>query len=116
MSKTITGAELIAQERQRQIEIEGYNLQRDVDEYSRDQLKGAALCYLVNAFTKSRPDLGVKASINNYIGDNVDPWPWDEKYDKRVKHDALRSLVISGALIAAEIDRLLTPPPQINNL
>lgn len=33
-------------------------------------------------------------------------WHWDPQYDKRDKHDILRSLIISGALIAAQIDLL----------
>jgi hypothetical protein len=36
----------------------------------------------------------------------VDPWPWDAQCDKRKTHDDIKRLVISGALIAAEIDRL----------
>jgi len=52
----------------------------------------------------------------------VDPWPWFDEvevtrygdglttqvpaWDKRKKHNKLRRLVIAGALIAAEIDRL----------
>ncbi|HCT33652.1 MAG TPA: hypothetical protein DF966_10890, partial [Sulfitobacter sp.] len=37
-----------------------------------------------------------------------DPWPseWDDEWDKRDQLDRRRKLVIAGALIAAEIDRL----------
>ena len=34
-------------------------------------------------------------------------WPWDKSYNKRHKHNRIRQLEIAGALIAAEIDRLL---------
>lgn len=36
----------------------------------------------------------------------VDPWPWPMSFDNRQQHDQLRRLVIAGALIAAEIDRI----------
>jgi hypothetical protein len=39
----------------------------------------------------------------------ADPCPesWAPEYDKRGKHDRLRRLEIAGALIAAEIDRII---------
>jgi hypothetical protein len=40
------------------------------------------------------------------VTDYHDAWPWDDECDKRWKHGRLRQLVIAGALIAAEIDRL----------
>ena len=35
-----------------------------------------------------------------------DPWPWRGKFDKRLKHGRRRQLVIAGALIVAEIERI----------
>jgi len=116
-----TGVELIAEERKRQIEVEGYDLERDKQHYENGQLMGAAGCYLSNALSKaySKSDVfqpfsrfEIRQSIESRFGFGLpqptftDAWPWDPQYDKRDKHDILRSLVISGALIAAQIDLL----------
>jgi hypothetical protein len=39
-----------------------------------------------------------------------DAWPWSRNWDKRDKHSRTRRLEIAGALIAAEIDRLVSDP------
>ena len=91
-----TGIELIADERQRQIEMEGYKANHD-DYQIYNELTIAAACYAVNKIVP-------KISVQDINGS--DAFPWADKYDKRDKHDRLRSLAISGALIAAEIDRL----------
>jgi hypothetical protein len=98
----MTGVELIAHERQRQIDEEGWTPQHDLREHRRYTLARAALCYLANyfgrvAFFRREHD----KDITFY-----DPWPFDRKWDKRSKHSPNRSLVIAGALIAAELDRL----------
>lgn len=127
-----TGVGLIATERKRQIEVEGWDNLHD-DDHDTMQLSGAAGCYVANAINKAyegEPHTKKKRARFQY---NYDPelnflvnsgdrgdrqldkggwkdgWPWEESWDKREKHDMLRSLVIAGALIAAEIDRLLTP-------
>lgn len=124
-----TGVELIAEERKRQIEVEGWNNPHDED-HNTMQLSGAAGCYVANAinkayegepFTKKKrarfqynfdPELNFLVN-NGDRGDRQvskggwnDGWPWDVEWDKRKKHDMRRSLVIAGALIAAELDRL----------
>lgn len=125
-----SGVEMIAEERQRQIEVEKWDLKHDAD-YDHGQLIGAAGCYAASALSKHLEDMrhtnqsplahfeiyqnGEIPSIVN-DGDRsdrrvqkagwVDAWPWDKKWDKRRKHDKVRSLVIAGALIAAELDRL----------
>lgn len=110
-----TGIELIAEERKRQIEVEGYSNLSDKS-YGCFELSGAAGCYIANAMTKSRKDnQGISEArfqvkrdyYDNGRPDFMDAWPWDDEYDKREKHDVKRSLVIAGALIAAELDRLL---------
>ncbi len=37
----------------------------------------------------------------------VDPWPFEKELDKRLKHNRIKKLAIAGALVAAELDRLL---------
>lgn len=88
----MTGSELIAQERQRQIDIEGFNRKHDsyinVGDMSR-----AAICYIGNAF---------KFDTRGF-------WPWDSHWWKPsppTKEGKIRDLVKAGALIAAEIDKL----------
>lgn len=115
-----TGVELIAEERKRQIEVEKFDLKRDED-YSGGELVGAAGCYAANAlnkfygFQKTRfqvREAGEQIAGANIVGDWKDGWPWDKEWDKRTKHDHMRSLVIAGALIAAEIDRLQITQPK----
>lgn len=109
-----TGAELIAAERERQMSQEGWDAQHD-EQHTEDELALAAVCYAtpVPIFIKEEHAKGIGF---------VDPWPWFDTievtrygdglttqvpaWDKRKKHSKLRKLVIAGALIAAEIDRL----------
>jgi hypothetical protein len=114
-----TGVELIAEERKRQIEIEGWDKKHD-SLHSHGQMIGAAACYAVNALNKSHTSDFARVQIYGIPepqetlhgvkyptkGEWVDAWPWDKRWDKREKHDAIRSLTIAGALIAAELDRL----------
>ncbi len=93
-----SGAELIAEERKRQIEEEGWSANHD-DLQDRFQLSNAAIAYL-----------------NPSNSDHVKKfWPWNwnwwkpalpsvEKPSYEAAH--IRNLVKAGALIAAEIDRL----------
>ena len=83
----ITGVELIAAERQRQIEAEGYTSDRD-DAMTDEQLAYAALCYL----------------LYETEGFEWNLWPWDHRQFK--PKNTASNLVRAGALIAAEIDRL----------
>jgi len=101
-----SGVQLIAEERQRQINEEGWTPEHD-DEHDKGALGLAAICYAAE---------GIGEPV--YIADNTDgysddpgdyfkdPWPWSKKWDKRGKHSQLQCLIIAGALIAAEIDRL----------
>ena len=108
-----TGIELIAEERQRQADVEGWNNFHDED-HTAYQLSAAAGCYIASAQNKYFLDhthSDGKPVTRFQVRDEgerkwVDGWPWDKEYDKREKHDIKRSLVIAGALIAAEIDRL----------
>lgn len=87
---TSIGIELIAAERQRQIQVEGYTSDRD-DVLSDGSLAIAAACYAMNSAWQR--DNGIPLI-----------WPWDDKCWK--PKDQLSDLIRAGALIAAEIDRL----------
>lgn len=111
------GAELISIERQRQIQKEGWTPEHD-DEHEDGSLAMAAVCYAtpVRVFERTM----------NYDAQIVfeDPWPssWDGDWDKRAVYgedgelpdpatytasERIDLLTKAGALIAAEIDRLL---------
>jgi len=114
------GVALIAKERARQVEVEGWSTEHD-DQHRAGGLAMAAICYAApkRVFVKSKGRNGA-VSFD-------DPWPWDDMYDKRMRtatvkasknfgipdpkeytpEERLDMLVKAGALIAAEIDRLL---------
>lgn len=93
---TSEGVRRIAAERQRQIEQEGWNASHD-DRHRGDQMANAAACYAMPA----------KSRITPYNGAPPKHWPWDYEDWKPTPHDRIRELEKAGALIAAEIDRLL---------
>lgn len=97
------GASYIALERYRQINNEGYSTDND-DKYTEGELLRAAVAYICSAGDDKSINL-FSCSVNK-DGDQIDVWPWEDKYDKRLKHNTLRKLEIAGALIAAEIDRM----------
>ena len=100
-----TGAELIAAERARQMEKEGWSEAHD-DEHDDRELALAAVSYVSHATQRAWlvatfPENG----LEQYQGDEApDEWPWAPPYWK--PKDPIRDLVRAGALIAAEIDRL----------
>jgi hypothetical protein len=96
-TKIKNGVELIAAERRRQIEVEGWTAAHD-EEHEDGELAIAAACYAL------QPEQ--VASVNGIAGPNQIRWPWEMEWYKR-DDDRIRELVKSGALIAAEIDRLL---------
>ena len=98
----MTGVELIAVERQRQIDEEGWTIENDRLEHDVGDLACAAVCY-ASAYVGE--EVRFISRCSSSIG-GYDPWPFDRKWDKRDKHDKKRCLVIAGALIAAELDRL----------
>lgn len=108
-SKQKTGVQLIADERNRQMEKEGWTPEHD-DQHTDRSLAMAAACYaaperiLIRRIEKKRNGCGVPTGL--YRNRLCDPWPWSPDWDKREIHDVKRQLVIAGALIAAEIDRL----------
>lgn len=93
----MTGAELIAYERHRQIFEEQWSTYDD-DQYIEEELIDAAYCYI-----------SAKRYREVFFQDDAVPlrWPWDDVWWKPTPEDRMRELVKAGALIAAEIDRLL---------
>lgn len=91
----MNGAELIAAERRRQIDAEGWTPEHDAD-HTEGELYRAAMAYLKVVHYPTRYDRGQLPPEN---------WPWADEYWKP-STDPIRNLVKAGALIAAEIDRL----------
>ena len=86
------GVDMIAEERQRQVKVEGWSYMHD-DDHDDESLAIAASCYAL-------PD-------HKNRGEYVDTlWPWSEEYWKPTPKDRIRELVKAGALIVAEIERL----------
>lgn len=90
-----TGAELIAEERERQIAAEGFTAAHD-DCHVSDELVMAARAYA----------LPPEQRRGMFDPTDARVWPWDETWWRPTPNDRVRELVKAGALIAAEIDRL----------
>lgn len=117
-----TGIELIAEERQRQISVEGWSPEHD-QEHVLGELAQAAACY---ALPSQRVVMSQPPVVNNPrsvdeveygIYEETKPgqihWPFETEWYKRTPDNRVRELVKAGALIAAEIDRLQhLPPPR----
>lgn len=88
-----TAIELIAAERQRQIDDEGWTSEHD-DAHTDASLAAAAACYALT---------GTGVIIESLIAGDM--WPWRES-DWKPK-DRVSNLSRAGALIAAELDREL---------
>jgi hypothetical protein len=109
--KTMAAIDDVAAERKRQIEGEGYDAAHD-DEHINGEIALAACCY-------AAPDLlFVKDDRANAIIMR-DPWPWEERFDKRRYNGNVvlpnhrlaiqrrRDLAVkAAALMVAEIERL----------
>jgi hypothetical protein len=80
--------ELIAQERKRQIIEEGFTVASDMAMNPNGELAAAAACY----------------AMPRIAGSN---WPWVRSDWKPSPKDRKHELIKSGALIVAEIDRLM---------
>jgi len=93
----MNGIELIAKERKRQQTDEGITLLHD-DQHQAGELVKAAACYAL-----------VTQNIPISCGHDT-LWPWDRAWFK--PKGPLQDLVRAGALIAAELDRLLRQQRQ----
>lgn len=101
-----TGIELIAAERERQVEVLGWTSEHDL-EHDQQELAWAAVHYAA-----PDPEAYVTPEVRktNYAKegtyDPVFPESWDPEWDKKGRDGRIRDLVKAGALAAAEIDRL----------
>lgn len=96
------GIELIKRERERQITEKGYDAPHD-DEHDDQSLAKAAVCYAIP---------------NRSAAQAVTFWPWANApvtnhniHNPRGRESRINELAKAGALIAAEIDRLLRITP-----
>lgn len=96
-----SGVERIGTERRRQVEIKGWTSEHDA-RHTRCQLLDAALCYAGVAGSQMLDRDGGQEAIEQMVQE----WPWDEE-DWMPSDDPVRNLEKAGALIAAEIDRIL---------
>jgi len=97
-----TGIEIIAEERQRQINVEGWTAEHDL-QHADNELANAGATYAMDS--DCRDALMHLAYDCELLG--IPPtWPWDEKWYKPTPDDRIKELAKAGALIAAEIDRL----------
>lgn len=88
------GAALIAQERIRQIAVEGYTAEHD-EAHPGTTLAWAAFCYLERVAQNRLPQQDPSVPYN---------WPFD-RGEWKPKPTEMRNLVVAAALIAADIDR-----------
>ncbi|MHC4621481.1 MAG: hypothetical protein ACYTEQ_27380 [Planctomycetota bacterium] len=90
----MTGLELIAEERREQVEIHGYDAAHDRHN-DQGELAESALCVL--------------AMAQNHDGTAELYWPasWSYNWQQKVEaKDRMGKLIVAGALIAAELDRM----------
>lgn len=92
-----TGVELIADERKEQIEKHGYSI-RDDKEYNTS---------FEFPLTKVASALSIDDNGNRLAKEAMKPSNWNqESWDKMMSKTYKERLIIAGALIAAEIDRI----------
>jgi hypothetical protein len=90
----MTGIELIAQERRQQIEKHGRTIEKDVDQNDDNQLSMGALMLL-------------SVDYEEGIDSASFPQGWDHDICQHMIGKTYKErLIIAGALIAAEIDRI----------
>ena len=98
-----TGVDLIAQERNRQIEEEKWDSDHD-DSHTSMCLTTASASYALDVAARHGK---VHESWSKTFKDCSDKiWPFDDEWFKPTPDDPVRQLVKAGALIAAEIHRL----------
>jgi len=97
MTDPTSGVALIAAERHRQIEDDGYDAAHDRGRGG--ELAVAAACYA----------MAEKRRATNSLAEFAPPflWPWKPRYWKPTPDDRVRELIKAGALIAAAIDALM---------
>jgi hypothetical protein len=97
--------QLIAGERRRQIDAEGWTAEHD-DEHGDGQMLRAAVIYLHWGTDRQLPVVDEETDPRDGMPEG---WPWDAKWWK--PKDRKRNLVRAGALCLAERERLLRISP-----
>lgn len=97
----LNGAILIAKERVRQIIEEGWTAEHD-QQHQNGEIALAAMIYACPPWCRDQELID-------------DVWPWDKKWWKPTPDDRITELKKAGALIAAEIDRLLAEQGELTN-
>lgn len=102
----MNGVELIREERRRQVEVEGWTSKHD-DTHTDGEMAEAAVCYaLTPAWREAKLNQpAVDTTLIEYLTDGLSLQGWSVKLSPN--GDRIRELTKAGALIAAEIDRLL---------
>lgn len=95
-----TGIEIIKEERERQVSNEGWTSAHD-DAHENGEMSDMAACFAAGR------NIYELVERSDYVFLYKELFPFDSKWDKRGKHNRLRELAKAGALIAAEIDRIL---------
>jgi len=83
------GIELIKEERQRQIEVEGWTAEHD-KQFKNDELFNAAASYSAREGFRNEDDNSIPSA-----------WPFDPEWWKPTPNDRIKELVKSGALFMA---------------
>jgi hypothetical protein len=103
----MTGIDIIAKERDRQIKVEDFSPEHD-SELINGELSNAAAVYAMS------PEY---LAMNVEGGDTVfkEVWPFGLEWYKQTMGNRIRDLAKAGALVAAEIDRLLRLEGKLND-
>lgn len=112
-----SGVSLIAAERRRQVDEEGWTNDHD-SEHRNGAMAKAAACYALppkDRDVRSYEDIPLGGSTDRGNARYFMPsrWPWAAHFWKPCPDDRVRELVKAGALIAAEIDRLQADRPEV---
>ena len=105
---TPTGVALIAAERRRQVDAEGWTPEHDAGHAGHD-LVLAAVSYALPRHLRDSHRRRFDEYSRSALADGVHVprfWPWLGRFWKPTPSDRVRELTKAGALIAAEIDRL----------
>ena len=95
------GIELITKERERQIEVKGWSEEHD-KQHDCGELSDLAVCYALRPYWRKRISIPM-----------IDPFAFG--VFKPDPNNRIRELTKAGALIAAEIDRLLNKESEVGN-
>ena len=96
-----SGAAMIVDERLRQISKEGFSSPEHDDAHAMGEMAAAAMCYAELAV-----DEEIRSVRQPMVNNPPEWWPWETEWWKP-SPDPIKNLKRAGALIAAEIDRLL---------